>query len=46
MKRLWELDKGRLRTKQIKNKMFLRTYIEGRNAWYIAANRSKLDAVQ
>ena len=26
--------------------MFLRTDNEGRNAWHIAANRSKLDAMQ
>jgi len=38
MQKIWEWAKKRLRTVEKKNEMLLRTDIEGRNVWHLAAN--------
>jgi len=43
---IWVWAKDILTTEEIKNEITLRRDHEGRNAWHIAANRSKLEVMQ
>jgi len=46
MQNIWELEKERLITEEIKNELLLRTDHEGKNAWHITAYRVELYILQ